>query len=107
MTNRKLKAYLREHPELLDDYFVLSAGEAQAMLQAEGQVMTFEALIARAKRDNPQYSATQWADYDRCIARAKKRVAIKQKQERHIVLPHRTFRVALAGALVLLLVFLL
>lgn len=105
MTNRKLKAYLREHPELLDDYFVLSAGEAQAMLQAEGQVMTFEALIARAKRDNPQYSATQWADYDRCIARAKKRVAIKQKQERHIVLPHRTFRVALAGALVLLLVF--
>ena len=74
---------------------------------AEGQVMTFEALIARAKRDNPKYSATQWADYDRCIARAQKRVAIKQKQERHIVLPHRTFRVALAGALVLLLVFLL
>ena len=53
MTHRKLKAYLKEHPELLDDNFALTGAEAKEMLRSADHVLTFEEMIEGAKRRFP------------------------------------------------------
>lgn len=90
MTHRKLKAYLKEHPELLDDNFALAGAEAREMLRSADHVLTFEEMIEGAKRRFPQYTAEQWADFDRCIER-------KRKKGRPSAGPRRVCRLALAG----------
>lgn len=105
MTNRKLRAYLKEHPYLLDANFVMTTSEAQAIIDAAEHVLSFEEMIAGAKKRFPQYSAAQWAEFDRSIAKRKKRMFRKQAREDHHQQYRKHYRVAIASFIAAVIVF--
>ena len=68
MRYRRAIAFLRKHPELLDDAFVMPLSEAERLLQADPPP-TFAEMIARAKEQHPECPPERWAAYDRILAR--------------------------------------
>lgn len=68
MRYRRAIAFLRRHPELLDDAFVMPLSEAERLLQADPPP-TFAEMIARAKEQHPECPPERWAAYDRILAR--------------------------------------
>lgn len=68
MRYRRAITFLRKHPELLDDAFVMPLSEAERLLQADPPP-TFAEMIARAKQQHPECPPERWAAYDRILAR--------------------------------------
>lgn len=106
MTNRKLTSYLREHPYLLDDSFVMTTSAAQAVIDAAEHVLSFEEMIAGAKSRFPQYTAQQWAEFDRSIALGKKPRPQSKKRQRRRGQYRRHYWSAIAGLIVAIVIFL-
>lgn len=105
MTNSRLKAYLKEHPYLLDDSFVMGTSEAQDIIRSAGHVLSFEEMIADAKKRFPQYSAAQWAEFDQTIERAKKNVVRKERLEKQHWQYGKICKAAFAGLFVAVILF--
>ena len=105
LTDRKLKAYIREHPYLLDDSFIMSTSEAQAIIDAAEHVLSFEEMIESAKKRFPQYSAEQWIEFDRSIAKRKGSLLHKQACEKHRQQYGRHYKVAIASFIAGVIVF--
>lgn len=97
MNEAKLKQYLYEHPELLDDAFQGSLYEADRW--AEENARSAEEIIALAKAKHPEIPAEKWADFEKAAAK-------QRKSERKAPIVHiRWWQVAVAAAIILVLTF--
>ena len=97
MNEAKLKQYLYEHPELLDDAFQGSLNEADRW--AEENARSAEEIIALAKAKHPEIPEEKWADFEKAAAK-------QRKSERKAPIVHiRWWQVAVAAAIILVLTF--
>lgn len=97
MNDAKLKQYLYEHPELLDDAFQGSLNEADRW--AEENARSAEEIIALAKAKHPEIPEEKWAAFDKAAAK-------HRKSERKAPIVHiRWWQVAVAAVIVIVLTF--
>ena len=97
MNDAKLKQYLYEHPELLDDAFQGSLNEADRW--AEENARSAEEIIALAKAKHPEIPEEKWAAFDKAVAK-------HRKSERKAPIVHiRWWQVAVAAVIVIVLTF--
>lgn len=97
MNDAKLKQYLYEHPELLDDAFQGSLNEADRW--AEENARSAEEIIALAKAKHPEIPGEKWAAFDKVAAK-------HRKSERKALIVHiRWWQVAVAAVIVIVLTF--
>ena len=106
MTSRKLIAYLREHPFLLDAGFVMKTSEAQSILDS-AQLLTFKEMIDGAKKRYPQYSSKQWSIFDQVIATRDKKLSVPMAGDNAIMRPHKKHfgKLAIASIIAIIIMF--
>ena len=97
MNDAKLKQYLYEHPELLDDAFQGSLNEADRW--AEENARSAEEIIALAKAKHPEIPEEKWAAFDKAAAK-------HRKSERKAPIVHiRWWQIAVAAIILIVLTF--
>jgi len=106
MTSRKLTAYLREHPFLLDAGFVMKTSEAQAILDS-AQLLTFKEMIDGAKKRYPQYLPKQWSIFDQVIAKRAGKSSAPMADGNATARPHKKHygKLAVAGIIAIIIMF--
>lgn len=79
MTPKKAKNLILENPYVLDHTVVISVDEIEKIIDSVPHILTFEELIAAAKRRFPQYGHKYWVEIDNSISFSKKRKHASQR----------------------------
>ncbi|MEG1523538.1 MAG: hypothetical protein RR475_00750 [Clostridia bacterium] len=103
ISGKKLKAYLREHPSILDAAFTMPLSEAQRRITI-ATLPSIEEMTENCKLRYPQY-AVQWAELGASIYKVKKGRDHKQRRIVRQTGFKPYYRVAIAGLVAAIIVF--
>lgn len=100
MKETKLKQYLYEHPQLLDDAFEVSLTEANKW--AKDNKLSAMDVIALAKEKNPDIASEKWTAFEKVAKQSEQ----KSKQDKKGSIVHiRWWQVAVAAIILIVLTF--